>query len=143
MELVLEPLCEVELDNVADVHWSARPSASVEEQSFALRVVVEDEIKVAVREEDASANEIGRVTENLFQFLGQRTGYRLGSKITDEPVIVHLPFYFPRCHNELFFNQSYSTPVGGISSSKAATGRLRPQARITLGCNSPTTPSRF
>ena len=42
LELVLEPLGEVEAENVADVHRTTGPSTSIEEESLALLIVVKN-----------------------------------------------------------------------------------------------------
>ena len=42
LELVLEPLGEVEAQNVADVHRTTRSSTSIEEESLALLIVVKN-----------------------------------------------------------------------------------------------------
>src|SRR2546422_11054771 len=42
VELVLEPFCEVEAENVADVHRTTRPATSIEEESLPLLIVLKN-----------------------------------------------------------------------------------------------------
>ena len=58
----MEPLGEIEADYVADVHRPTGPTTRVQKQTTSFRVVVEDKVKVAMREEDASTNEIRSVS---------------------------------------------------------------------------------
>src|SRR5436189_121550 len=61
MELVLEPLCEVELENMANMHRPTRPSTSIEEETLPLLIIVQDQVQVAVGEEYLAPDQIRRV----------------------------------------------------------------------------------
>lgn len=55
IEDILQPSCELERDRVTEVEGAARGTTTgVQEEGFAVLVLVQDEIEVTVREEEAS-----------------------------------------------------------------------------------------
>ena len=58
VELVLEPLGEVEAENMADVHRTTRATTSVEEEPLTFVMVIKNNVQIPMGEEDLTTHEI-------------------------------------------------------------------------------------
>src|SRR5436309_985307 len=126
MELVLEPLCEVELENMANVHRPTRPSTSIEEETLPLLIIVQHKVQVPVGEEYLPPDKIRRVAQARFETLTKTATYRLGPELADETLIIDYSRYFPGSDYELFLSHFhrflirwYLRPLSSNSKAQA------------------------
>src|SRR5206468_2312715 len=61
VELVLEPPGEVEAENMADVHWTAGSSTSIEEESLTFVIVLKNKVQISMREEYLTVHKVCKV----------------------------------------------------------------------------------
>ncbi|GBC72270.1 hypothetical protein HRbin03_00097 [archaeon HR03] len=99
-ESFLQPFCEEEGDDVADMHGAAGASAGVEIESSAGFMVVENMAEVSVGEEDSAPQHVIAPASGFFQTLHQLIRDKLCAKLSDKPLVVDRALNLPRRNTE-------------------------------------------